>query len=136
MEKLEVWEDSHSVNKIGLHIIWCTKYRKPVLIGKVELTVKRTIGEVCIEYGWACRTVEVMPDHVHLFIQIHPTDRPCDVVRTLKSITAVAVFTEFLELKKQKFWGSGLWSRGTFYSSVGHISQETVIKYIENQKSK
>ena len=77
-----------------------------------------------------------MPDHVHIFVQIHPTDTPVNVVKTLKSTTAIAVFCRFPELKKQKFWGSGLWSRGTYYGSVGQISQETVQRYIENQKSK
>lgn len=136
MNKLETWHDSHSVNCIGLHIVWCTKFRNKVLTEPVALTLKRLIGETCSEYHWACRTVEVMPEHVHLFIQIHPTDRPIDVVRTLKSITAVGIFYAYPDLKKNKFWGSGLWSRGAYYSSVGQISQETVIKYIASQKSK
>lgn len=76
-----------------------------------------------------------MPDHVHLFLQIHPTERLTDVVRTLKSISAVAIFYKFPNLKTNKFWGSGLWSKGTYYGSVGQVSQNTIVKYIENQKS-
>ena len=121
---------------MGLHLVWCTKYRHKVLIDGVDIVVKRIIGETCLNYGWKCLELEVMPDHVHLFVQINHTDIPCNVAKTLKSITAIGVFTTFKQLKGQKFWGSGLWSDGTFYSSVGNISQETVLRYISEQKSK
>lgn len=132
---IELWKDNHSVSKLGFHIVWCTKYRHPVLTGGVELATRRILAETCREYGWACRSIEIMPDYVHLFIQIQPTERLTDVVRTLKSISAVAIFCKFPDLKANKFWGSGLWSKGTYYGSVGQVSQETIIKYIENQKS-
>jgi len=51
-------------------------------------------------------------------------------------LAAVAVFTTHPKLKGQKFWGSGLWSRGTYYGSVGNVSAETVEKYISEQKSR
>jgi putative transposase len=77
-----------------------------------------------------------MPDHVHLFAQINPTDTPTDVVKILKALTAVSVFDLYPTLKGNKFWGSGLWSRGTYYGTTGNVSQETIVKYIENQKTK
>jgi putative transposase len=77
-----------------------------------------------------------MPDHVHVFLQANPEDRPIDIVKTLKSISAVAVFYSFPKLKGQKFWGSGLWSKGSYYASVGQISQDTIKNYILSQKSK
>lgn len=133
-QKLELWNDSHSVSKLGFHIVWCTKYRNQVLINGVDLEVKKVLAETCREYGWACRSIEVMPDHVHIFMQIHPSDRLTDVIRTLKSISAVAIFYKYPNLKANKFWGSGLWSRGTYYGSVGQVSQNTIVKYIESQK--
>lgn len=133
-QKLEVWSESHSVSKLGFHIVWCTKYRHPALTGNAGIEVKKVIAETCREYGWACRSIEVMPDHVHLFIQIHPTERLTDVVRTLKSISAVAIFCKFPDLKANKFWGSGLWSKSTYYGSVGQVSQGVILKYLDNQK--
>lgn len=136
MGKLIEKQDNHSVSKIGYHLIWCTKYRKPVLVNEVELTVRNIIGQACTEYGWRCVELEIMPDHVHLFIQTSPSDTPVYIVKTLKSLTAVAVFSTFPKLKSQKFWGSGLWSKGSYYATVGDVSQETIIKYIQNQKQK
>lgn len=133
MNKLEEWHDSRNVSQIGLHLIWCTKFRHPVLENGVDEVVKQTIGQTCADNEWAVRSIEIMPDHVHLFIQIRATNTPCDVVRILKSTSAIAVFYAFPKLKGNKFWGTGLWSRGTYYASVGLISQETIIRYIENQ---
>ncbi len=94
------------------------------------------LEDIIVSSDWECLALEIMPDHIHLFIQINHTETPCNVAKTLKSLTAISVFTTHPELKKQKFWGSGLWSKGTFYSSVGQISQETVLKYIKEQKQK
>lgn len=136
MTKLEIWSDAHNINSIGLHIVWCTKFRHSVLKDGVDVFVKNIIAQTCGDNDWAVRSMEVMPDHIHLFVQIHPTDCPVDVVRILKSVSAVAVFTKFPKLKGEKFWGSGLWSKGAYYGSVGQVSQETVERYIEEQKKK
>ena len=127
---------SHAVHQIGIHFVWCTKYRHEVLVNGVDVIVKKTIGEACINYNWKCHAIEVMPDHVHVFLQIHHTDMPCNVAKTLKSLTAIAAFYAHPKLKGNKFWGSGLWSSGTYYGSVGNVSQETVQKYIAAQKHK
>ena len=79
--------------------------------------------------------MEVMPEHVQLFIEASPDDAPSSIASTLKPISTVHIFTAFPKLKERKFWGSGLWSRGCYYGSVGAITEENVEKYIENQKS-
>jgi len=133
---LELIHAKHSVHRIGLHIVWCTKYRHHVLKAGIDIVVKQTIGEACSAYGWKCHALEVMSDHVHLFVQIKHTDSAADVAKTLKSLTALAVFHRFPKLKGSKFWGSGLWSDGTYYGSVGSVSQDTVRRYIDEQKAK
>jgi putative transposase len=133
---MELKSNNHSVHAIGFHIIFCPKYRHDVLVGAIEVELKRIISEVCADNEWALHAIEIMPDHVHLFIQSDPYIAPFEIVKRIKSISAVYLFTKFPNLKKQKFWGSGLWSRSTYYGSVGQISEDTVKKYIEDQKKR
>ena len=76
-----------------------------------------------------------MPDHIHIFVDVSQTIAPCDVVRTLKSISAIEMFKSYPELKQFYARCGVLWSRGYFVSTAGHISEDTVINYIEEQKN-
>jgi putative transposase len=80
--------------------------------------------------------MEILPDHVHMFVQANHLTAPVEIAKTLKSISAVHIFGRFPKLKGRRFWGSGLWSRGTYYASVGHISEESIRKYIDSQKER
>lgn len=127
---------AHCVSCLGYHLAWCTKYRHPVLVGPVENFVRRFLVQVCQANDWGLVSLEVMPDHVHLFVQLDPSDCLPDVVRVFKSTSAVAVFAAFPKLKGQRFWGSGLWSRGYYAGTVGSVDTEVVKKYIDGQKKK
>lgn len=127
---------NHAVFSLGYHIIWCTKYRHAILNDAIAVELKRIIAETCSVYGWELQEIEVMPDHVHVFVQADHLTAPVEIAKTLKSISAVHIFHAFPQLKGRKFWGSGLWSRGTYYATVGHISEEAVRRYIESQKER
>ena len=127
--------ENNCIHELGLHLVFCTKYRKQIFTGIVEVELKHILSQTCAEYEWSLEALEIMPDHVHIFIQCGPEDRPNEIAKTLKSISAVCLFTRFPELKGRKFWGSGLWSIGSYYGSVGNVNEETIREYIENQKS-
>ena len=100
----------------------------------MDETLKKILSEVCDAYGYIIKALEVMPDHIHIFVDCPVTVAPCDVVRTLKSMSAIQLFKAYPELKRFYARCGKLWSNGYFISSVGHISEAAVKKYIEEQK--
>ncbi|MFR0564227.1 IS200/IS605 family transposase [Bifidobacterium boum] len=133
---MELQHNSHQVYELGYHIIFCTKYRNKVLEGDVAVTCRHAIAEACVAYGWKLEEIEVMPDHVHMFVTAPPQTAPAEIAKTVKSISAVKIFTTYPSLKGRRFWGSGLWSPSTYFGSVGHISEDTVRRYIQTQKER
>ena len=106
------------------------------MINAVEVAAKRLISQTCISSGWKIPHLEVMPDHIHCFVQSPPSVSPEEIVRTLKSVSAVGIFHQFPQLKEANFWGSGLWSKGYYVGTVGDMSESVVERYINNQKKK
>lgn len=133
---MEEKHSSHATYKIGYHLVWCTKFRHPVLTQQIEIATKQLLADTCVAYGWSLPSVEVMPDHVHCFVEAPPTVSPTVIVKALKSISAVGIFTAFPQLKGRKFWGSGLWAAGYYVGTVGDMSEQVVRKYIDSQKTK
>ena len=127
---------NHAVFSLGYHIIWCPKYCHAVLGDAVAIELKHIIAETCSVYGWELQAIDVMPDHVHIFVQADHLTAPVAIAKTLKSISAVHIFHRFPKLKGRKFWGSGLWSGGTYYATVGHISEESIRRFIESHKER
>jgi len=125
---------NHCVHNINYHIVFCPKYRHKMIKGKVEDLVKQTVQEICTISGYALIQIETMPDHLHIFLSAPPTIAPTEIVRKLKSITAIRILATFPRIKKKFFWGSGLWSRGYYVGTAGNVSAETIRKYIEAQK--
>lgn len=132
---MKIYKETDSVCDIKYHIIFCTKNRSEIIIDAVEIELKKILAEICEEYDWKLEKLETMPDHVHMFIRADHMTAPVEIVETLKSISAVYIFAMFPKIKGKKHWGSGLWSRSTYYGAVGHVSEETIKKYIEDQKS-
>jgi putative transposase len=125
---------SHCKYLIQYHIIWCPKFRFAVLKGDVESKLKEILQQICEKYHYQIKALEVMPDHIHIFMDCPQTVAPCDIARTLKSISAIQMFRAFPSLKRFYARCGVLWSSGYFISTVGHISESTVIRYIEEQK--
>ena len=132
---METKTTKHSAYNINYHIVFCPKYRHSVLKGDIEVYLKRLLKNICNHYEYDLLEIETMPDHVHLFVSAKPTVAPVTIVKALKSISAIWIFKKFPYLKRQKFWGSGLWSKGYYVGTAGTVTAETIRKYIENQKA-
>lgn len=134
-KKTEYHSSSHCRYLTQYHIIWCPKFRFSVLKNGVDDTLKEILQHICDRYHYQIKALEVMPDHVHIFIDCPYTVAPVDIVRTLKSISAIELFKVYPDLKRFYARCGALWSPGSFISTIGHISEETVRQYIEEQKN-
>lgn len=123
---------SHVVYNLSYHLIWCPKYRRKVLEGQIEARLKELLFEKAKEMEVEIKTMEVMPDHVHLFVSANPTLAPHQIAGLLKGYTSFKLRKEFSELKSRL---PTLWTRAYYVESVGHISEATIKKYIEDQKN-
>jgi len=103
------------------------------LLGKVETRLKQLLREKSKEHKWRLEQMEVMPDHVHLFIKAGPTDCPTFIASQLKGYTSRILRQEFPSLKSRL---PTLWTRSFYVETIGHISEVTIKKYIEEQKTK
>ena len=117
------------VCSLGLHLVWCPKYRRRVLGGRVAAGCGELLEQIADEHGWQIVAKDVMPDHVHLFVRVGPTDAPAPVVRAFKGRTARVLRAEFAHLRR---FAKVLWSP-CFAASVGYVSESTVRRYIEHQ---
>jgi len=124
---------SHVTYNCGYHFIWCPKYRREILVDKIEKRLKKLLIAKSKEHGWKIERLEVMPDHVHLFIKAGPTDCPTFIASQLKGYTSRVLRDEFVSLKSRL---PTLWTRSFYVETIGHISETTIKKYIEDQKSK
>lgn len=126
------WTTSNkAVYNIGYHLIWCPKYRRKVLVGDVEVRLRELFLERANEIGISIEQMEVMPDYVHLFVKSPPTLAPHYIVQQLKGASSRILRDEFPHLRSRL---PTLWTRSYYCESVGHISEDTIRKYIEDQK--
>ena len=123
---------AHTVYNLGYHIVFCPKYRRRVLVDGIDDRLKELFLEKANDLGVVIEKMEVMPDHVHLFIKSKPTYAVHFVVNQLKGYSSVLLRREFPKLRSRL---PTLWTRSYFVESIGHISEETVKRYIEEQKS-
>ncbi len=127
--------DRSAVHNIGYHIVWSVKYRKQILTVKIEESLKKIFMEIAKEKGFVLKEMEFDQDHVHVFVSAKPKVAPTYIYKMLKGISARRLFIKHPELKN-KLWGGHLWNSSTYIETIGHISEATIVKYIQDQKTK
>ena len=121
------------VYKNQFHVIFCPKYRRKVLVGGIDERLKEILPEEAAKLQAEILSLEVMPDHVHLFLTCDPRLLLHRIIKQLKGASARRLRMEFPELKSPL---PCLWTRSYFCCPVGHISEATIRRYIEMQKDK
>lgn len=115
------------------HIVWCPKYRRPVLEGKIKKRLEVLLYEKALELKIDIHDMSVSADHVHLFIESDPVLCVAEIVNRLKGYTSHVLREEFDSLRSRL---PTLWSRSYYAGTVGGVSESAVKKYIDDQKGK
>ena len=127
---MDAQHTKHVTYKVAYHFVWCPKYRKKILVGKLAAFVQQELRRICEANSWTRGALNVQEDHVHLFLSTPPSIAPSQIAHTLKGTTARRAVQRFPEIKKP-LWGGTFWFRSYYVGSVGDMSVQTVLTYIE-----
>lgn len=129
----KVRSNNNIVYRCVYHVVWCPKYRRPVIEGAVDARLKQIIREVCAERE--CNIIELgtMPDHVHLLVECDPQYGIHRLVKQVKGRSSRLLREEFPSLKRRL---PTLWTNSYFVATVGGAPLEIVKQYVENQRNK
>ena len=113
------------------HVIWCSKYRRKVLVEEVGQRLKELIVGVASELRVDIIEMEIMPDHVHLLLEVDPQFGIHRAVKNIKGKTSRILRAEFISLRTRL---PSLWTNSYFVATVGEAPLEVIKQYIESQK--
>lgn len=129
---MEYKSNNNVVFSCKYHVVWCPKYRRKVLTNGIDLRLKEIIKEVCLERQAELLELEVMPDHVHLLVEIDPQFGIHRLVKNMKGTSSRILRNEFPKLKSRL---PTLWTNSYFVATVGGAPLAVIKQYIENQKN-
>lgn len=129
---MEYKSNKNIVYSCKYHIVWCPKYRRKVLIGEIETRLKEVIIKTCLEIKVDIIEMEIMPDHVHLLIEVDPQYGVHKAIKLIKGRSSFLLRKEFKSLTTKL---PTLWTNSYFISTVGGAPLSIIKQYIENQKT-
>jgi len=130
---VSVRRTKHAVYDLKYHLVWIPKYRKSILGKEISGYLKEVFHRIAEEYEFSIDTMEVVEDHVHIFLEAPPRYSPAEVVQIMKSLSGREVFKKFPKLRKQ-LWAGEMWNDGYFVRSVGDkVTADVIRRYIEYQ---
>ena len=94
-------KNAGAVFTLKCHLVWCSKYRRKVLAGQMEVRLRQLLAEVADERGMTFHAMEIMPDHVHLFVESDPTLCVAEIVNRLKGRSSRVLRQEFPTLRSR-----------------------------------
>ena len=109
------------VYTLKYHLVWCSKYRRKVLTGKLTDDLHNLLRKKAEDLYVTIEALEIMPDHVHLYVSADPTDAPQRLANRFKRFTSRILRQKYPELRSRL---PSLWSRSYFIGSVGYVSEK------------
>ncbi len=129
---MEYKSNNNVIYSCKYHVVWCPKYRRKVLVRSIAERLKELIQETCDEIKTDIIEMEIMPDHVHLLLEVDPQYGIHKAVKLIKGKTSRVLRQEFAELRSRL---PTLWTNSYFVSTVGGAPLAIIKQYIENQKN-
>ena len=126
-------KSSHVQYDIEYHIVWTTKYRYRVIVGKIAERTRKLVIQSCNSMNVNIIKGAIGKEHIHLLVSCPPSLSVSKLVQQLKGKTSRTLQMEFKELRK-RYWGRHLWASGYFCRSVGTVTRTNIKEYIENQE--
>ena len=121
----------HAQYNINYHLVWCPKFRRPVLGGVVGKRLEQLIPQEVERMDGDVLELVVMPDHVHLFASFPPNLAIAQIVHQIKGASSRQLRQEFPFLRSRL---PSLWTRSYYVGTAGHVSAETIRQYIDEQR--
>ena len=133
---MEYNRKSHNVYLLTYHIVFVTKYRRPVISDEVGDFMKDHAAYLCGRFGGDLLSAETDRDHIHLLVSMPPDVAPSRLIGTLKTQLSKEVRSTYATHVKQYLWGDvPFWSSSYFIATTGTASMEKVMEYIEGQRT-
>lgn len=123
--------NNNVVYRCAYHVVWCPKYRRPVIEGAVDERLKQIIREVCAERECNLIELETMPDHVHLLVECDPQYGIHRLVKQIKGRSSRVLRQEFDSLRSRL---PTLWTNSYFVATVGGAPLGIIKQYVANQR--
>ncbi len=128
----DVRSNNNVVYRCTYQVVWCPKYRRPVIGGNIDIRLKQIIRDVCTERNASIVELETMPDHVHLLVSCDPQYGIHRLVKQIKGRSSRLLRQEFPSLRTRL---PTLWTNSYFVATVGGATLEVVKQYVENQRN-
>ena len=113
------------------HVVWCSKYRREVLVNGADMRLKEIIPSICNESSSELLEMEVMPDHVHLLVEVDPQYGIHQLVKLIKGRSSRILRQEFRWCRTRL---PSLRTDSYFVATVGGAPLEIIKQYIEQQR--
>jgi putative transposase len=121
----------HATYNINYHLVWTPKYRRKILVGRVAERLHALVPEITEQLGGDVLELVIQPDHIHLFASFPPTLSVAQIMHRIKGATSHQLREEFPELRSRL---PAVWTRSYYVGTAGHVSAETIKRYIEEQR--
>jgi putative transposase len=130
---MELRHTSGGVSNLNYHLVWCPKYRIPVLVEEVATDLDGLVRQKAAELEVEVKHLVVKPDHVHLFVKAPPEISPAKLAHQFKSYTSRVLRERYGHLRSRM---PSLWSRSYYVGAAGHVSDKTIANYIAAQETR